>query len=48
MLWGAVVVFCQAPVRIVVLAEVAWDGLPEWVRVPYVKTWWCVLDCVPE
>ena len=20
------------------LAEVVWDGLPEWVRVPYVKT----------
>ena len=38
-------VFCQTPVRIVVLAEVAWDGLPEWVRVPYVKACvvvWCM------
>lgn len=28
-----------------VLAEVVWNGLPEWVRVPYVKAP-CVVLCV--
>ncbi len=27
------------------LAEVVWDGLPEWVRVPYVKIVCCVWLC---
>ena len=47
-MWGAVVVFCQTPVRIVVLAEVAWDGLPEWVRVPYANMCHMCVVVIPE
>lgn len=36
---------CQCGAWRVVLAEVVWNGLPEWVRVPYVKAL-CVVLCV--
>ena len=44
MLWDATfrILSCLGAC-VVWLAEVVWDGLPEWVRVPYVKTMRCVL-----
>lgn len=48
-LWDAVVASAAVlVVWCVVLGEVAWNGLPEWVRVPYLKMWRVVLDRIPE
>lgn len=42
-LWDAMDRNCHFGARGGVLVEVVWDGLPEWVRVPYMKA---CLPCV--
>ena len=48
-MWDAVVASAAVlVVWCVVLGEVAWNGLPEWVRVPYLKAVCGVCDDVPS